>query len=96
MYAQRYYLTGLFSSFFVFDAYLKIFTTSFLGAIIFKIILTFLSVNNLNILLLNFGLPVENNDFQIFLKEVNSIRLDTFLIVVFFGGLLISFFYKKV
>ena len=96
MYAQRYYLTGLFSSFFVFDAYLKIFTTSFLGAIIFKIILTFLSVNNLNILLLNFGLPVENNDFQIFLEEVNSIRLDTFLIVVFFGGLLISFFYKKV
>ena len=96
MYAQRYYLSGLLSSFFVFDAYLKIFTTSFLGAIFFKFLLTFLPINDLNNFLTNLGLPVENEDFQLFLNEVNNIRYDKFLIVALSGIFLISFFYKKV
>ena len=41
-YSQPLYLTGIFESITNLDSYLKIFTTSFLGAIVFKIFITFL------------------------------------------------------
>lgn len=52
-YTERYYLTGVLESFFSIDAYLKIFTTSFLGVIFFKLFLLFGSISKLNILLAN-------------------------------------------
>ena len=58
----------LLESFITFDAYLKIFTTSFLGAIFFKILIL-IFIPALNELLLNLGLPVANDDFQNYLVE---------------------------
>ena len=95
-YAERYYLTGLLESFITFDAYLKIFTTSFLGAIFFKILILIFGIPALNELLLNLGLPVANDDFQNYLVELSVIGVDKFVTIVFLAIFLFSFFYKKV
>lgn len=95
-YTERYYLTGVLQSFFSVDAYLKIFTTSFLGAIFFKLLLLLASISNLNIFLAKLGLPVENADFQDYLIKVNTISLDKFLITVLIVFLLINLLNKKV
>jgi len=95
-YAERYYLTGLLESFIAFDAYLKIFTTSFLGAIFFKILTLIFGIPALNELLLDLGLPVANDDFQNYLVEISVIGIDKFVTIVFLAIFLISFFYKKV
>lgn len=95
-YAERYYLTGLLESFITFDAYLKIFTTSFLGAIFFKILILIFGIPALNELLLNLGLPVANDDFQNYLVELSVIGVDKFVTIFFLAIFLFSFFYKKV
>ena len=95
-YTERYYLTGVVDSFFRIEAYLKIFTTSFLGAICFKLFLFFSSIPQLNNLLTKLGLPVDNTDFQEYLIEVNTIGIDKFISIVSFAILLIIFFNKKV
>ena len=79
-----------------FDAYLKIFTTSFLGAIFFKILILIFGIPALNELLLNLGLPVANDDFQNYLVELSVIGVDKFVTIVFLAIFLFSFFYKKV
>jgi hypothetical protein len=95
-YTERYYLKGVLESFFTIDAYLKIFTTSFLGAIFFKSFLLFSSISQLNMLLTKLGLPVENTDFQEYLIKVNTIGIDKFLMTIFFASFLITFLNKKV
>ena len=78
-YTQRYYLTGLFKSFVVLDSYLKIFTTSFLGMFIFKILVYFLTPEGLNSTLESLGLPISNEKFQILLIRLDETNL------IFFG-----------
>jgi hypothetical protein len=83
-YTQPQYLSGLWSSFFVFDSYLKIFTTSFFGSIIFKILLLFLGKLQFLNLLSSFGLPTDNNDFIIYINNLEKIGFDKFFLTIFF------------
>ena len=79
-YTQRYYLSGVFKSLIVLDSYLKIFTTSFLGMFIFKILVYFLTPEGLNSTLQSFGLPISNEKFQILLIQLNETEASFFVI----------------
>jgi len=78
------YLIGFINSFTYLDSYLKIFTTSFLGAIFFKILISTFGVNNLIAFLTGLGLPVENQDFIEYLDQVNQIEYSKFIFVILF------------
>ena len=93
-YTQRYYLTGLFKSFVVLDSYLKIFTTSFLGMFIFKILVYFLTPEGLNSTLESLGLPISNEKFQILLIQLDETEA-SFFIVSFLLCVLFVFFILK-
>ena len=80
-YTQPLYLEGYIKSFLEINSYLKIFTTSFLGAIVFKLILIFIDVESLFELLGNLGLPISNQDFVEYIYEVDLIGIDKFLII---------------
>ena len=82
-YTQPLYLEGYILSFVEMNSYLKIFTTSFLGAIFFKLILLLIDQNSLIVTLENFGLPVGNEDFVNYLREVNDISILKFALVFF-------------
>ena len=82
MYTQPQYLQGYLASFLELNSYLKIFTTSFLGAIIFKCVLIFVEKEKFVALLESFGLPVNNEDFIIYLSEVSEINMHKFLSVL--------------
>ena len=79
-YTQRYYFSGLFKSFLVLDSYLKIFTTSFLGMFIFKVLVYFLSPEGLNSTLESFGLPISNEKFQILLIQLDETEASFFIV----------------
>ena len=79
-YTQRYYFSGLFKSFLVLDSYLKIFTTSFLGMFIFKVLVYFLSPEGLNSTLESFGLPISNEKFQILLIQLDETEASFFVV----------------
>ena len=80
-YSQPEYLFGLLKSFTNLESYLIIISTSFLGAFIFKILLIFINIDGLNSLFLNLGLPVDNQDFQFLLLDLNKISFDKFLFI---------------
>ena len=82
-YTQPTYLTGVIKSFFVFEGYLKIFTTSFLGSIFFKLLISIFGKSELINLLGSLGIPVSNQDFLMYLDEINIISFDKFLFVIF-------------
>ena len=81
-YTQPLYLQGFLLSFLEIDSYLKIFTTSFFGAIIFKIIFIFINPSSLINLLDGFGLPVNNPDFIQYISEIEKINLSKFLFLL--------------
>ena len=75
------YLSGLFNSVTELDSYLKIFSTSFLGALIFKFILMFIKPDIFIEFLIANNLPGDNIDFQSLLYSVYQIPLFNFLFV---------------
>ena len=86
------YLRGFIYSFLELNSYLKIFTTSFLGAVIFKSILLLVDKNQFISILSSYGLPVLNDDFVIYLDQIQEIEFYKFVIVIF----VIYFFVKKI
>ena len=82
-YVEPNYVKGVFLSLFKLESYLIIFSTSFLGAIFFKLLLYF-GRNSVESLLLKFGLPLENADFQIYLDNLLKIEFNKFLILIVF------------
>ena len=93
-YTQPLYLQGYLASFTEINSYLKIFTTSFLGAIIFKFIFIFIEKVKFIALLESFGLPVDNEDFIIYLSEVSEINMYKFSSVVIIIYILASWLTK--
>lgn len=82
-FVQPYYLSGLFNGFLEINAYLKIFTTSILGMLIFKTLVGFFGIEGLNNFLDRYGLPVNNSDFQEYLTQVNQVSVvSVFLIIL--------------
>jgi len=92
-YVQPEYVKGVVLALFSFDSYLIIFTTSFLGATIFKFLLILFGKNPLIQILSNVGLPVENSDFQTYLNNLTQISFSKFILTVF---IFIIFAYKVV
>lgn len=92
-YVQPEYVKGVVTSILSFESYLIIFTTSFLGATIFKVLLTVFGRNSLIQTLSNFGLPVENSDFQLYLNNLSEINLNKFILILI---IFILFSYKVV
>ncbi len=82
-YNQSQYLFGVVQSIFNLNSYLIIFSTSFLGAIFFKIMIMALNIQEINLLFSNLGLPVENSDFQNLLLNIQEVSFDKFLMVIF-------------
>ena len=85
-YSQPEYLSGIFKSIFIIDGYLKLFATSFLGFIVFKLFIITFGVNGFFDLLDSFGLPIQNQDFIILiekLENITSFQISVFTLVVF-------------
>ena len=82
-YTEPNYVIGLVQSFFNFESYLIIFSTSFLGAVFFKFFLIFLSVDELFNLLNKLRLPTDNSDFQTYVSNLDSISIDRIIFVSF-------------
>lgn len=95
-YSQPEYLTGYLASFSNFESYLKIFTTSFLGAIFFKFIIQISSIDQLNNILNQAGLPVENGDFQALLNKLEQISWSRLLVVLLFSIIGVRFIFYKI
>lgn len=93
-YSQPNYLTGYLSSFFSVESYLKIFTTSFLGAITFKFLISLFGVNSLLDFLSQIGLPTKNTDFIKYLDDVSVIHEIKFIFVIFLIGSLVFYVYR--
>lgn len=81
-YVEPEYIEGLFLSFFELNSYLIIFTTSFLGALFFKILIELVGYYDLNIILLKLNLPAENADFQNYLSDIDKISLSKFFLIL--------------
>jgi len=95
-YTQPLYLQGYLRSFLDLNSYLKIFTTSFFGAIIFKIILIFIDIDSLFSLLGKFGLPVSNQDFIEYIHEIDLIGVDKLIVIFFIFFFLSNHLIKKI
>ena len=87
-YIEPEYVKGVVLAVTDFNSYLIIFSTSFVGAIFFKLLLIIFGQSSLETILSGLGLPVENNDFQIYLENLQNIGLEKFIWVL----LLFSFF----
>ena len=92
-YVQPDYVKGVVLALFSFESYLIIFTTSFLGATVFKFFLILFGKTSFIEFLSYFNLPIENSDFQIYLNNLTQINLIKFLIIIFIFSL---FAYKVV
>ena len=80
-FTQPEYLTGLIKSFVDINVYLKIFTTSFLGLIFFKLLILVNLYGGFVSAAERFNLPIQNQDFIIYVEQVNLIS--TFQLLVF-------------
>ena len=92
LYTQANYLSGYLDSLTNINSYLIIFTTSFLGAIFFKTLLTLSTKEKLVEFLDSYDLPVQNNDFQNYLIEIQQIEIGKFIVVILFLILMVYFF----
>jgi len=95
-FTQPLYLSGLFESFTKLESYLKIFTTSFFGVFILKIILLISDIDSLNNFLDKLGLPVTNNDFQELLITLERISLFKILIFIILIYLLVVYLVSNI
>tara|TARA_B100002019_G_scaffold164847_1_gene142360 strand:+ start:1834 stop:3429 length:1596 start_codon:yes stop_codon:yes gene_type:complete len=83
-YAQPQYLYGYIMSFGELSSYLKIFTTSFFGAIFFKFSFLIFGKEKFIAFLENLNLPVMNDDFITYAENVNNISEYKFLFIAFY------------
>ena len=96
IYSQPEYLPGILKSFIVMDSYLKIFATSFLGAIIFKLFITFFGKEALFSLVSKVGMNNTNPDFIELIDKLKAIDIDKFVFVLIFVMLIVYFFKSRI
>ena len=85
-YSQPDYLSGIFQSIFIIDGYLKLFATSFLGLVVFKLFTIAFGVDGFYDLLDSLGLPLENQDFVILIEKletISSLQIAVFTFIVY-------------
>lgn len=86
-FVQPKYLSGLVQGFLDLNTYLKMFTTSFLGLILFKILFVIFGENTTLSTLENLGLPVYNSDFVEYVSQLSRIKSLTIIIIIFLLGI---------
>ncbi len=94
-FTQPNYLSGFLGSFFEINSYLKIFTTSFLGILLFKLIFLFVPKQSFIDRLNSLGLPTENEDFSILMDKIDVINFSKISISFFFLFLFCYFLIYK-
>ena len=82
IYSQPYFLTGTLNALIIFDSYLKIFVTSYLGVIIFKALFIIFNKSAVISILTNIGLPTDNKDFIDYVEKVNSTDFVSLIIII--------------
>jgi hypothetical protein len=92
IYSQPNYLGGFLESILDLNSYLIIFTTSFLGAIFLKILITIFEKEYIFSFLSSLSLPVENEDFQLLIIKLEQISFNKFILYI----ILISLILKKI
>ena len=95
-FTERYYLEGYLGSFLEINSYLKLFVTSFLGAIILKIFLLFVTPDSVFSFLDSLGLPADNENFVNLVSDLQYIDIYYFLIVFLLIIILYYYFDKKI
>ena len=83
-YSNPTHVSGVIKSLFELNSYLIVFTTSLLGVLFFKILISFIKLEALNNFLGILGLPVENSDFQDYLVNLNQIEFNKILFIIIF------------
>ena len=92
-YSEPAYVTGVVRSLTEINSYLIIFTTSLVGVIFFKLLLIMFDVSVLINFLNTLGLPTENQDFILYLENLEIISVNKILLIILF---LFSFCYYVV
>ena len=95
-YTERYYLEGYLQSFVEIDSYLKLFITSFLGAIILKLFLLFVTPDSVFNFLSSVGLPSNNEKFVKLVTDLKYIEIYYFILVILLVIILYKYFDRKI
>lgn len=93
-YAQPDYLVGLLKSFLVIESYLKIVATSFLAAILFKLLIVVFEYDNVLQLFNNLGFA-DNADFLSLIYKINQIESAIFIATIFLSFVLVKLILKN-
>tara|TARA_X000001036_G_C20670076_1_gene802138 strand:- start:561 stop:2150 length:1590 start_codon:yes stop_codon:yes gene_type:complete len=91
LYSQPNFLSGTLNAFVIFDSYLKIFVTSYLGVILFKAAFIIFNKDSVIEFLTRIGLPTDNNDFTDYVEKVNSTEFVSLIIII-----LITYFIYRI
>lgn len=83
-YSEPEYVTGLLKSFLDMNSYLIIFTTSLIGVTFFKLLLLLFDATQIINFLTTLGLPTENEDFILYLENLNIISAYKILLIILF------------
>tara|TARA_B100001175_G_C18947167_1_gene374195 strand:- start:109 stop:513 length:405 start_codon:yes stop_codon:yes gene_type:complete len=83
-YVEPEYVTGVLGSFLELNSYLIIFTTSFLGVLIFKTLIFLFGTQTILKLLTNLGLPTDNQDFINYLDNLEIISANKLIFITLF------------
>ncbi len=94
-FTEPMYLRGYILSIFSIDSYLKIFSTSFFGVTILKILFSLFNSEKLIEFLNGFGLPVNNLDFVILIEKLENIENIKIVLSIFFIFLFSNMITKK-
>ena len=97
-YAEVNYVTGVIKSFFSFNSYLVIFTTSLVGVLFFKLLITIFDISYIFDLLQSLGLPTDNSDFIKYMENLSLISVNKIftisLFLLLFSIYIVSFIDK--
>jgi hypothetical protein len=94
-YSEPKYVTGLLQSFVELESYLIIFTTSLVGVIFFKLVLLLIDSVSTIELLSKIGLPSNNEDFLLYLDNLENMSSIKIILIVVFLLLISNFIVRK-
>ena len=83
-YAEVNYVTGVIKSFFSLNSYLIIFSTSFVGVLFFKLLITIFDISYIFDILQSLGLPTDNSDFIKYIENLSLISVSKIFTISLF------------
>ena len=83
-YAEVNYVTGVIKSFFSLNSYLIIFSTSFVGVLFFKLLITIFDISYIFDILQSLGLPTDNSDFIKYIENLSLVSISKIFTILLF------------